>query len=181
VFDFLVEKKGKATPGSIANALTMSKSTALKYMTELTAVGLTELKDVVVSGNPTQQIRLLKEYAWLYSDEFLRLKGDYSPIDRSKYDLSEHGNDERDSEKTRLFWRMFEELEAEAPETKHVELSRLQKFILNQSFGVFDGLIQIEIFVKKMIASGKIVPVLGVEWCYVRAAGKEEFPSKGGV
>ena len=62
VFDFLVSKKGVATYSSIANALTMSKSTALKYMTELAAVGLVKLEDVVISGNPTQRIRLLQTF-----------------------------------------------------------------------------------------------------------------------
>lgn len=186
VFDFLVARKGIATLASIANALTMSKSTALKYMTELTAVGLTKFEDVVISGNPTQQIRLLQEYSWLYSDKFLRLKGDYSPIDKRKYNLSEDDDDyDSDSEKTKLFWRMFEELEAEAPSTKRVELTRLQEFILNQSYGVFDGSIQIEIFVKRLIGRGKIVPTLGIQGYYVRAAEaeEEESPStdSGGV
>ena len=86
VFDFLLARKRELrTLASIANALTMSKSTALRYMTELTAVGLTKFKDVVVAGNPTQRIRLLQEYSWLYSDEFLKLKGNYCPIDTSKY------------------------------------------------------------------------------------------------
>ena len=98
-------------------------------------VGLTALEDVEVSGNPTQQIRLLKKFDWLYSDEFLKLKDDYSPIDTSKYDISEcGGNDDKDIEKTRLFWKMFEELEAEE-ESKQVRLTRLQEFILNQSWG----------------------------------------------
>ena len=169
VFDFLIARKGVATLTSIANALTMSKSTALRYMTELTAAGLTKLEDVVVSGNPTQQIKLLNSFSWLYSDEFLKLKGDYSPVDRSKYCTAEYGDEDNTEEKTKLFWQMFEELEAET-ETKQVSLTRLQEFILNQSYNIFDGRIQIEIFVKKMIASGKIVPALGEEEFYVRAA-----------
>ena len=185
VFDFLVSRKGVATLSNIANALTMSKSTALKYMTELTAVGLTKLVDVIKSGNPTQQIRLLQNYSWLYSDAFLKLKGDYSPVDRSKYHLSEFGDEEDLADKTRLFWEMFGELEAETTTPsmpKLVELSRLLSFILNRSYGIFDGRVEIEIFVKKMIADGKIVHALGEEDYYVRAEreGQGEQSSRKG-
>ena len=93
-----------------------------------------------------------------------------------------------EQERTNLFWAMFDQLEGEAPSSGHVELSRLETFILNQSFGIFDGRIQIEIFVKRMISSKMIVPALGAEGCYLRGTesacqGTEESSSEisGGV
>ena len=154
VFDYLIAKKGTASLSDIASALTMSKSTALKYMTELTAVGLTELNEVEVYGNITQQIRLIDEFSWLYSSEFLKLKGDYSPVDRSKYD----GSKKMTPKQLELFWAMFSDLENEAPQTRQVQLNRLVGFISNRCFGIFDGIEQVAEFVNRMIAGGLIVP-----------------------
>ena len=59
---------------------------------------------------------------------------------------------------------------------KLVVLSRLLSFILNRSYGIFDGR------VKKMIADGKIVHALGEEDYYVRAEreGQGEQSSRKG-
>ena len=164
VFDYLIAKKGTANLSDVASALTMSKSTALKYMTELTAVGLAELNEVQVYGNITQQITLVDGFFWLYSSEFLELKGNYSPVDRSKY----NGSGKRTAKQSELFWAMFSDLENEAPQTKYVELNRLVSFISNRCFGVFDGTHQVEEFVSRMIEDGLIVPVPDKNGIYSR-------------
>ena len=51
-------------------------------MTELAAVGIADLETVSVGGNETKQIRLQNEFNWLYEEEFLKLRGNYSPVDR---------------------------------------------------------------------------------------------------
>lgn len=43
-------------------------------MTELSAVGIARLEDIQVAGNPTQQIRPEEEFAWLYDEDFLKLR-----------------------------------------------------------------------------------------------------------
>jgi predicted ArsR family transcriptional regulator len=74
VLDVLVAKKGAVSIGVIANSLKMSRSKALQTMTELSAVGIARLEDIQVAGNPTQQIRPEEEFAWLYDEDFLKLR-----------------------------------------------------------------------------------------------------------
>jgi hypothetical protein len=175
VFDFLVAKKGVATLASIANALTMSKTTALRYMTELSAVGLTELEDVTISGNPTQQIKLLPSFSWLYSDEFLKLKGDYSPIDRSKY--HDDGRQYQEDPKTKAFWTAFGDLELLSVDGTVKEID-LKNRLMNETQGIFTGPIEIEILIKKMFNFGKIG--IGAKG-YYRKTGESSSTNGGGV
>ena len=150
VLDLLIKKKGGAiTISTIANALSMSKSTALKTMTELEAVGIAALETVSVGGNDTKQIQLQNEFNWLYQEEFLKLRGDYSPVDQSKYDM-EYLKDP----KIEAFWSKYGELEV-ASGNGIVDDKKLNE-LLNESSGIFTGPIEIEILIKKMIQSGEI-------------------------
>ena len=125
----------------------MSKATALRTMTELHTVGIVTLEDTNISGNPTHLIRLQKEFEWLYDPEFLELKGNYTPVDHSKFLEDERL---RKANQLNATWSKFTELEAES-EKGYVELDRLKKFIQNDSTCMFfDGPIDIEVFVKKM-------------------------------
>ena len=151
VLDLLLKKKGGAiTVSTIANALSMSKSTALKTMTELEAVGIADLDTVSVEGNNTKQIRLQNEFKWLCEEEFLKLRGDYSPVDQSKYDI-----EYQKEPKIEAFWSKYGELER-ASGDGIVEEKKLNEKLLNETSGIFVGPIEIEILIEKMIQSGEI-------------------------
>jgi len=64
----MVAKEGVVTVSTVANALSMSKSTALKTMTELAAVGIVNLETISIEGNHTKQIQLQNEFEWLYGE-----------------------------------------------------------------------------------------------------------------
>ena len=151
VLDLLLEKKGQATVATVANSLSMSKSTALKTMTELTAVGIADLETVLVGGNDTKQIRLQNGFKWLYGKEFLKLRGYYSPVDRSKYNSMYQS----DHTIVLVFWNKFSELE-QVSENGIVEDNKLRETLLSETSGVFIGPIQIDILIKKMIQTGEI-------------------------
>jgi hypothetical protein len=61
ILDLLLSKKQSITLPGIAKALPMSKSTALKAMTELAALKVVSMDDTVVGGNPTKKITLKEE------------------------------------------------------------------------------------------------------------------------
>jgi hypothetical protein len=149
VLDILVAKRGVVTVSAVAKGLSMSKSTALKTMTELAAVGIADIETIMIEGNNTKQIRLQDEFKWLYGEEFLKLRGDYSPVDRCKYDLRY-----QQDPKIETFWNKFEELE-HASTSGIVEDEKL-KALLNSTSGFFTGPIEIEVLIKKMIRSGEI-------------------------
>ena len=151
VLDVLAAKKGKATVSVISDALSMSKSTALKTMTELEAIGIAEMETVSISSNETKQIIIRKNFTWLYEDEFLRLKGDYSPVDRSRYDIIRYQKDP----KVEAILIKFGELE-QASENGIVEENKLKEKLLNETLGIFVGEIDVEISIKKMIQAGEI-------------------------
>ncbi|MGC1134227.1 MAG: hypothetical protein WA941_15480 [Nitrososphaeraceae archaeon] len=151
VLDVLVEKKGTVTVSTIASALSMSKSTALKTMTEIAAVGIANLETVEIGGNDTKQIRLHDEFKWLWGEEFLKLRGDYSPVDRSRYNVIKYQKDP----KIEAFWNKFGELD-QASGNGIVEDKKLKETLLTETSGIFVGPIEIEILIKKMIQSGEI-------------------------
>ena len=151
VLDLLVAKKGVVTVSTIAYALSMSKSTALKTMTELEAVGISDLETVFVGGNETKQIVLRKNFTWLYEEEFLRLKGNYSPVDRSRYNTKY-----LEDPKIEVFWTKFQELEL-ASENGYVKEIQLKDKLLTETNGIFVGPIDIEIFLKKMVQKGELL------------------------
>jgi hypothetical protein len=86
IMDLLLAKGGQVTLAQVAKALTMSKSTALKTMTELAALKVVDKDDdFEVEYNTTKEIRLRTEFGWLLSKEFAKLREGFSPIDNSEY------------------------------------------------------------------------------------------------
>lgn len=152
LFDVLLAKNGAATITTIAKALSISKSTALKTMTELAAVGIADLETTSVGGNDTKQIKLREGFKWLLEAEFLKLRGSYSPVDRSRYDIFKYQEDP----KVKIIWAKFEEVE-EASENGILEEGILKEKLLNETSGVFIGEIDVEISIKKLIQSGEII------------------------
>jgi hypothetical protein len=86
VMDLLLYKGGRLTLSKIAKSLTMSKSTALKTMTELSALKVVDMKDVEAEYNMTKEITLKSEFIWLLSEEFNKLRDEFTPVDNSDYD-----------------------------------------------------------------------------------------------
>jgi hypothetical protein len=85
VMDLLLAKGGHITLAQIAKTLSMSKSTALKTMTELAALKVVDKDDFEVECNNTKEIRLRPEFGWLLSKEFAKLREGFTPIDNSEY------------------------------------------------------------------------------------------------
>ena len=86
ILDLLLCKKQGITLSGIVRVLPMSKSTALKAMTELAALKVVSMEDTVVGHNFTKQITLRQEFSWLFSDEFSMLRQGFNPVDSSEYD-----------------------------------------------------------------------------------------------
>jgi hypothetical protein len=89
ILDLLLCKKQSITLSGIVKVLPMSKSTALKAMTELAALKVVGMEDTEVGGNFTKQITLREEFNWLFSDEFSTLRQGFNPVDSSEYDTIE--------------------------------------------------------------------------------------------
>jgi DNA-binding transcriptional ArsR family regulator len=87
ILDLLLAKK-ELTLSEIPRALSMSKSTALKAMTALFALGVVKMEDLLVqiNGTITKQITIRHEFKWLYDKEFTELREAFNPIDNSRYD-----------------------------------------------------------------------------------------------
>jgi hypothetical protein len=176
MLDILLAKKGVVNVSTAAKVLSMSKSTALKTMTEFAAVGIADLETVVVEGNDTNQIRLRDEFKWLYGGEFLKLRGDYSPVDRNKYNLKYQKDP-----KIKTFWNKFIELE-QSSGSGIVEDTKLKEVLLNKTSGVFTCPIEIEILIKKMIQCGEIYHgIQGYSKKVVEASSTESVNEAGRV
>jgi hypothetical protein len=81
----MIRKKQSITLSGVIKVLPMSKSTALKAMTELAALKVVNMEDTVVGGNFTKQIILREEFNWLFSNEFDTLRQGFNPVDSSEY------------------------------------------------------------------------------------------------
>ena|ERR1700757_5201215 len=84
ILNLLLRKKQNITLAGIAKAQPMSKSTALQAMTTLAALKVVNMEDTDVGGNLTKRITLRKEFAWLFSDEFDKLRQGFDPVDSSE-------------------------------------------------------------------------------------------------
>lgn len=105
IFDLLLAYRGKMTTSDISNSLKISRTTALKTMAELIALGLVS-GDVVddsdedvedneydaqssnrfCHANKEKTIELEKQFDWFLSDEFQRLREGFKPEGKSKYE-----------------------------------------------------------------------------------------------
>ena len=127
VMDILLKNKGKATLSQIVKVHPVSKSTALKTMTELKALGIAQLKDVKVEHNDTQQIVLMPEFEWLLEKDLDKIIDEFKPVDNSKY--SDMGDNLTDEDK---FWQIYDELEINSVE-KTVYRSVLEKNLVSSN------------------------------------------------
>lgn len=84
-FDLLLASEGEIILSDIIKALPVSKSTAIKSMTELAAVGLVDLEEIEHEDNMTHQIKLKQEFRWLLTEEFAKIREDFKPVDNSRY------------------------------------------------------------------------------------------------
>jgi hypothetical protein len=86
VMDLLIAKGGQITLSKIAKVLSMSKSTALKTMTELAALKVVDIDDEYEAEyNNTKEIRLRPEFKWLLSEESVKLREGFTPVDNGEY------------------------------------------------------------------------------------------------
>jgi hypothetical protein len=92
ILDLLLRKKESITLSGIVKVLPISKSSALKAMTELAALKVVNMDETVVGSNFTKQITLRQEFNWLFSDEFSTLRQGFNPVDSSEYDTMDEDN-----------------------------------------------------------------------------------------
>ena len=86
LLDLLLARGGRLTLSKAAKALSMSKSTILKTMTEHQLLKVVDLDDgVIVEFNQTKQITLKPGLGWLLSEEFTKLREGFIPVDNSRY------------------------------------------------------------------------------------------------
>lgn len=83
LFDHLLENDGKLDTISIKDHLIIAKKTALKTMTELTILGVTDRLEMQnnngdsSNNNNAFQIQLKEEFRWFLSDEFKQLRENF--------------------------------------------------------------------------------------------------------
>jgi hypothetical protein len=70
----------------------MAEKSAKKVMAEFKALGLVDLLELGISGDPYLQIRLKDGFSWFLSDEFRDLRQGYMPGDFSNYLVSRTKN-----------------------------------------------------------------------------------------
>lgn len=73
LFNLLIEHDGELTTSQIVLNMNVTKSTALKYMLELTLVGLVSKTKIPMVTKPEDAIILKDDYDWFLSDEFRSL------------------------------------------------------------------------------------------------------------
>ena len=103
ILDLLLARKASVAISEITRSLSMSKSTALKAMTALSALMVVKMEDTAIEHNYTKQVTLRNEFEWLFKDEFTNLRQGFNPIDTSRYDFVHS-------------WAIFEELESRTPD-----------------------------------------------------------------
>src|SRR5215212_1174820 len=105
LFDHLLENDGKLDTISIKDHLIIAKKTALKTMTELTILGVTDRLEMQnnngdsSSNNNAFQIQLKDEFKWFLSDEFKELRGNFGKEYYSEY-VSSKQQQEQEQQKS---------------------------------------------------------------------------------
>jgi hypothetical protein len=85
--------EGWISVSQMMDALNVSRSTAHRWMTELRAIGLVDItvkNDIEFSkqtGNPTtvKVMSLREKFGWFLTEEFKRLRGEFTPVDNREY------------------------------------------------------------------------------------------------
>jgi predicted transcriptional regulator len=92
-FIALLDNNGWITKTRLASQLHVSPSTAYRFMTELKAIGLVDIEvtnrfEYTQKNNPAQvkvMILAKDKFEWFVSDEFKKLREDFTPVDNRKY------------------------------------------------------------------------------------------------
>lgn len=122
----VIDKKGELITPVIERSLNVAKTTALRTMSELKAIGLVDEgeKLVELEGGPkhVKRISLKPELKWLLSEEFKALRAGFEPVDNKQFMKEEELRKEKrtptsiifSQEQIDTFWRIFGDLEATA-------------------------------------------------------------------
>jgi len=148
LLDLLLARGGSVTLSKAAKALSTSKSTILKRMTELEALEVVDLEDeVIVEFNPTQQITLKPNFDWLLTEDFTKMRDGFIPIDNSKYIDDEERRPSFDKES--IFWQRFTELEKQSIDGL-VQYQKLKDSLVSSTvFIVGDAVLMMQTMVVK--------------------------------
>ena len=92
-FITLLDNNGWITKIQLANQLHVSPSTAYRFMTELKAIGLVDVEvtnriEYTQNNNPSMvKVMTLKKdkFKWFLSDEFKKLREDFTPVDNRRH------------------------------------------------------------------------------------------------
>jgi predicted transcriptional regulator len=96
IFNLLLAHRGRLTTSIITESLNTTTPTALRTMTELKALGLVDMIEVVVEeegGN--KKIILKPEFEWFVSEDFSKSREGFEPTDNSEHLLIKGGYKEK--------------------------------------------------------------------------------------
>jgi hypothetical protein len=105
-FIALLDHDGTISAGDLAEELGTSRSKAYRLMVELKAIGLvnvaeTGMAEYTDNGNPAM-IKIMKlkkdEFDWFLSNEFKKLRDNFTPVDNRRY-MNQEGAEDEDSER----------------------------------------------------------------------------------
>ena len=101
VLNALLDKKdrGYMDVKELMEVINTSDTTAKKAMAELKALGLVDIIELGDDGRPLLQMRLTDNFEWFYTEEFKKLKGDYTPGDFKGYLVSKKKEKEEKEQK----------------------------------------------------------------------------------
>ena len=102
IFDLLLNSKGAMTTSQVSKSLNISTNTALRTMAELKALQLVSGDPIdmeymegysdeawIRNNNEQHKITLHRDFDWFLTEEFKRLRGEFVPDGKSKYDKDE--------------------------------------------------------------------------------------------
>jgi hypothetical protein len=84
IFDLLIKNKGKLSTSDITRDLNTTNPTARRTMTELKALGLVEMSDIV-DTNSEKEMTLKSEFQWFLNKEFTNIRDGFIPLDNSMF------------------------------------------------------------------------------------------------
>jgi hypothetical protein len=172
LFSLLIANKGKITTPPVTEFLNVSKPTALRTMSEFRAIGLVEEEKISVNGNKIKQIVLDPKFSWFLSDEFAKLRDDFTPTDNREYIINDNKkedqgckekspltttnfNSEGENKKEQIFWRVCDELEQEHRHQQQIQQqssnSGLKTEVDNNNSNTISG----QELKSRLISSGK--------------------------
>ena len=89
--------RGYMSVGDLMDIMNVSDTTAKKAMAELKTLGLVDVIELGDDGRPLIQMRLKADLDWFYSEDFKKLKGDYTPGDFKQYLIKKKSSKKHDN------------------------------------------------------------------------------------